>query len=154
MMTRTIESRLLRNAFRINAVFSGLSGLVALFGAGFLVSLTGIELPWLFRGLGIMLLGFAANLLWYASRPTKVWEAWSIVVSDIAWVLGSAVILFSDWVPLTTEGWWLVAVIADIVAVFAAIQIVALWKSPQPSESLGTSGGHASSWSNKQPKMQ
>ena len=39
---------------------------------------------------------------------------------------GSIDILVTDWVPLTTAGWWTVAIVADIVAVFAIVQFYAL----------------------------
>jgi hypothetical protein len=45
---------------------------------------------------------------------------------DALWVSGSVIILFTDLVPLTTVGYWAVAIVADIVAVLAILQYIGL----------------------------
>jgi hypothetical protein len=45
---------------------------------------------------------------------------------DLAWVVGSAFILFLPVVSLSTAGKWAIAIVADIVLVFAIWQFFAL----------------------------
>lgn len=45
---------------------------------------------------------------------------------DVAWVMGSTIILFTNWASLTNAGWWAVTVVADIVTIFAVVQYVGL----------------------------
>ncbi len=48
------------------------------------------------------------------------------VLLNVAWVVGSYIILFTNWASLTNAGWWAVAVVADIVTIFAVVQYVGL----------------------------
>lgn len=45
---------------------------------------------------------------------------------NIAWVVGSIVLLAFNLLPLSNSVWWTVAVLADVVAVFAVLQWVGL----------------------------
>jgi hypothetical protein len=51
---------------------------------------------------------------------------WAVIIADVAWVAGSVVLLLSGWVPLTTAGKWLVALLADAVGILAVIQYIGL----------------------------
>jgi hypothetical protein len=48
------------------------------------------------------------------------------VYADLVWVLGSAILIFTSLVPFTTAGKWAIAIVADIVLVFAVLQFVGL----------------------------
>ena len=52
--------------------------------------------------------------------------AWEVIALDVLWVLGSVLLIFTDLVPLSIGGKWTVALIADIVALFAILQYVGL----------------------------
>jgi len=74
-----------------------------------------------FIGIGIALLVYAAGLLLNARREQiKLQEAWLAVIMDAAWVVGSMILIFAG--VLTTAGNWLVAIVADIVLLFAVLQ--------------------------------
>jgi hypothetical protein len=45
---------------------------------------------------------------------------------DIAWVTGSILLLASGLVPLSTARKWSIAILADIVALFALLQFIGL----------------------------
>ncbi len=73
--------------------------------------------------LGVVLLLYAADLTWITSRPSlDVRFGWMAVILDVAWVVGSAIVLLTDALAMTTAGNWLVAIIADVVLVFAVVQ--------------------------------
>lgn len=118
---------LLRRALQGNSLFSAMSGLTLLIGANAVSVFTGIESAAILTGLGVVLLLFAADLFWM-TRETAVNPTFArlIIALDILWVVGSVLILFTNWVPLTNAGWWSVAIVADIVAVFAILQYIGL----------------------------
>lgn len=124
------ESNLLRNALLGNALFSGLSGLISLLAAQPLAAFTGIEEPVVFIILGIVLILFAVDLVWITSREIINRRlAVAVIVLDVAWVAGSVLILLFNPVPVTTAGRWLIALLAEVVAVFAVLQTIGLRRS-------------------------
>jgi hypothetical protein len=77
--------------------------------------------------LGIGLLGFAGLLYLTArQRPLGLRQANLIFWLDVAWVVGSALLLATGWAPLTSAGWWAVLVVADVVALFAILEFVGI----------------------------
>jgi hypothetical protein len=59
---------------------------------------------------------------------------WMAVLMDLAWVLGSYVLIFV--VPFSTEGKWVVGVVAELVLVFAVLQFVGI-RRIQKNEQFG-----------------
>jgi hypothetical protein len=117
---------LLRRTLQANGIFSGLSGIRFIADAGPLASFLGLSaLPLVV--IGAVLLLHAAILLVKANRePVDPRLAWYAIIGDVAWVIGSVEILVTGWLPLTPAGWWAVAIVADIVAVFAILQFYEL----------------------------
>jgi hypothetical protein len=111
-----------------NAIFSTISGLIMIVDAGPLSAFTGIEPPIVLRIVGIGLLLFAGSVWTAARQPVKAHELLMIAILDTVWVLGSIALLVGGWLPLTTAGQWTVGVIADLVATFAVLQFVVLWR--------------------------
>ena len=88
------QSNLLKKALRGNALFSGVSGAIALLGAQPLAAFTGIDVAAVFYVLGIVLIIYAIDLWWVSSRePIDQRIAWAAIILDILWVAGSAAIL-------------------------------------------------------------
>ena len=124
-MTSRDSQRLLRNALLGNASFSTLSGLVIIFARNRISVLLGLTENESLAGLGVGLIVFAAALVFIARRSElKLPEASVAVVLDFAWALGSYVILFL--VPLSTQGKWVIATIADVVLAFGILQWVGI----------------------------
>lgn len=120
---------LLRRAMRANALFSGLSGLVSLGMARPLAEFTGLETAAVFVGLGIVLILFAVDLWWLAGRERLNPRFGQMaVILDLLWVAGSWAIVLSGWPPLTVAGKWLVALLAELVFVFAVVQAYGLYR--------------------------
>ncbi len=111
----TTSSTLGQRLLRINAFFSGLSGLALTVAASPIAAYMGIPSPLTLAVTGIWLMGFAIFLYRLASRPVSRSELITIAVMDMVWVAGSALLLVSGWIPFTTAGNWIVALTAEIV---------------------------------------
>jgi uncharacterized membrane protein HdeD (DUF308 family) len=116
---------LLRKALMGNALFSTLSGLTILLAQGWVLHILGLSPDVSLLILGIGLLVFAVILVINARRQqVKTSDAWIAVVMDLAWVLGSAVLIFV--VPFSTEGKWVVGIVAELVLFFAVLQFAGI----------------------------
>jgi hypothetical protein len=123
-MTATSDpASLLRTSLRANAAFSVLSGSIFTLAATPVAGLLGIEPAALVTGVGLNLLGFAAALLWMASRPElSVKLALVVIALDLGWVLGTAALAFTD--VFSRTGVMLSIGVANVVLVFAVVQWV------------------------------
>lgn len=121
------STSLLRRALQGNGLFSVLSGLVLLLGAGPLSTFLGITPALALSISGVILLLYGADLLYVARRdPPRRALAWAAVVLDVLWVVGSALVLWQGWLPLTTAGRWAVILVAEVVGLFAIAQFVGI----------------------------
>jgi hypothetical protein len=120
----TDRQALLRRTLQANSVFSLLSGALLAADAGPIAALTGLP-AWILIDVGALCLVYAA-LLFLAARRTPIarGHALAFVIADATWVVASAALLLGGWAPLTTAGVWAVLIVADIVAVFTALQYV------------------------------
>ena len=123
------NSSLLRNTLFSNSVFSFLSGAAALLFSKAIASFLGLSASWILLVLGVGLIVYGVELYLAArAEPVHTGIARFAVYADLAWVLGSAVLIFVNLVPFTTAGKWAIAIIADVVLVFAGLQYVGLRK--------------------------
>ncbi len=124
------KNSMLHIAMRSNAAFCDLSSLVMIIFAKPLAAFLGLSNPAILVGIGIALFAWALLLFW-GSVQTDVpkWLAWLAIDGDLGWVLGSVVILLLPTVTFTGPGKWTIAIIADIVLVFAIWQFYALRKA-------------------------
>ena len=121
------EKSFLQRAVLGNAVFSGISGLIMVLAADALSQYLGLGSPIILTVVGIVLLLYMPILVWLANKsPVPMHFAWEVIALDVLWVLGSVLLIFTDLVPLSIGGKWTVALIADIVALFAILQYVGL----------------------------
>lgn len=126
---------LLRKALVSNALFSTLSGLTILLAQGWVLRILGLSKDVSLAILGFALLVFAATLVVNARRQqVKTSDAWMAVLMDVAWVLGSYGLIFVA--PFSTEGKWVVGVVAELVSLFAVLQFVGI-RRIQKSERFG-----------------
>ena len=132
-MTTTTQTQaqadaLLRRVLYANSAFSIVSGLIFMLapaGVADFLGLLGMAGSTFIAVIGIGILLFAAFVLYTATRERiKPRLAMSIIVMDSAWVLGSAVLLLTGALPLTTAGNWAVLIVADAVSVFAIIEYI------------------------------
>lgn len=127
-LTHNGSDTLLRRTLFGNVIFSLLSSLLLLLASAPVAAFLGVpQASGLFALLGVGILGFAAFVYWVQSRPALDTRfVWLIFVMDVLWVVASVVILVTNAFALSTEGRWAVLVIADIVAVFAVLEVIAL----------------------------
>ncbi len=127
MDATTDQGRLLRVSLSGNALFSGLSGLVLLLAPGSVASFLGLTVPWIVATIGAGLMLYAVWLAALARRPVipRI-EAWGVISLDVAWVLGSLILLIADPLSLTLTGKWTVTIVADFVTLFATLQFFGL----------------------------
>lgn len=124
------SSRLLRNTLLANAIFSMLSGLLFTFDAEIVDNFLGLGMPSVIRVLGIGILLFALELFWISTRLQINRRAAQVITGlDIAWVVGNWLLLMTNSVTLSNVGWWAVALVADVVAVFAILEGIGLKKT-------------------------
>ncbi len=126
------DSPLLLKALRLNALFSGSSALLLLLAG-----------PWMAAQLGLAsatpiyatagLLAVFALQLWNIVRTRKIrtLEIAAIILGDIAWVLGSVILVVLFYSSLTTTGLLLVDLVGVAVLYFAIQQVRGLraWRS-------------------------
>ena len=125
---------MLRATLVTNGISTALCGLALLVAPGPLATLLGVPTPGVVAAVGAGLVLYAAGLFWTASRrPTPALAAWTAIVMDLAWVVGSVALL--ELGLLTPIGAGLVALIAAVVFVFAALQYrgVRRLALPEPS---------------------
>ena len=122
---QTDPNRLLTLAVRANGIFSEASGLFLLLASGAVAEMLGINAPWIVAAMGLGLIIFGGFLI-YASLRELVNETLGIivVVLDLAWVAGSILLLLGNLLDMTTAGKWFIAIIADIVLLFAIVQAI------------------------------
>jgi len=76
------------------------------------------------------LIVFAITLVINARKQqVKKSDAWIAVLMDLAWVVGSYVLIFL--VPFSTQGKWVVAIVAELVLLFAVLQFVGIRRIPK-----------------------
>lgn len=131
-MSTQPRTSLLHRALLANGIFSSISGLVFMIFSAPIAAFLGVDFSGVLIALGLVLILFGLGVVWLATR-TEVPRSLTIVVTilDLAWVLGSILLLVSELIPLTSEGKWAIAIIADIVAVFAILQIIGLRRLPE-----------------------
>ena len=121
---------LLRRVLQANGVFSGLSGLAFILGSEVIAAFLGLDAAAIIAITGGVLLLYAAGLFYVAAQETiSRAAAWTFIIMDALWVVDSIAVLVIGWPPLTTAGKWAVAIVADVVAIFAVLQYYGLRRS-------------------------
>ncbi len=117
---------MLRKALYANAIFTGMSALVALLFSGFLADEFEVA-PLILVAVGAGLLGWTW-LVWIFARrdPTRRREAWIVIAGDEAWVIGVIVLLAAYPDVMSDSGKLILAVLTIVVAALASFQLLGL----------------------------
>jgi hypothetical protein len=122
-------SPLLRGALLVDAVASGLTGMLAALGAHLLAGPLGLPVE-LLKYAGLSLIPFAAALAWVAMRRTSIAPViWAIIAANTLWVADSILLLLAGWVDPTALGSTFVVAQAMGVAALAGVEYLGLRKS-------------------------
>jgi len=125
----TNNSSLLRGALYANSVFCFTSGLAFTLFSKPISTFLGLSAVWIILVLGVVLCLYGIEVFILARRGSvNEGLAKFAIGADIAWVIGSAILIFTNLVAFTTPGKWAIAAIADIVLVFAIGQYMGLRK--------------------------
>ena len=113
---------LLRRTLLVNGIATAMTGALALVASPWLPALLGPTPPAVLAIVGAGLIVFAVLLLVQSRRePIDHRVAWAIAVIDIAWVIGS--IMLVETGVLTMLGNLIVAAVAAVVLVFAILEV-------------------------------
>ena len=128
----TNNSSLLKNALFIDSVTSFLIGIACLLFSKAVASFLGVSASWIILALGVGIIVYAIEVyLGARAEPVHMGIAMFAAYGNLVWVLGSAVLIFANLVPLTMAGKWAIAIAADIVLVFAILQHIGLRRVAQ-----------------------
>ena len=121
-----VRSTFLRTVIALDAAACGAMGVAFTFGAGGLAGPLGLS-PALMQPVGLFLVGYAALLVWLASRPALPRPVvWSLVAFNGLWAVESFALLALGWARPTALGIGLVAGQALAVLVVAELQYLTL----------------------------
>ena len=128
LVTTRDDGSFLRLALRLDAAASGALGVLSLAAAPGLSDLLGTGTGAL-RAIGAFLVGYAAGLVTLAAiRDIPRPGAWTVVVGNVAWAVGTGALAFAVD-DLTTVGTVVVLAQAAAVLTFADVQVVGLRRS-------------------------
>jgi hypothetical protein len=123
----TNRSSLLKNTLFGNSAFSFLGGVTFLLFSKAVANFIGWPASWFILALGVGLIAYGVEIyLGARAEPVNTGIAKFAVYADLAWVLGSAVLIFANLLPFSIAGKWAIAIIADVVLIFAILQYVGL----------------------------
>jgi hypothetical protein len=114
----------LLRALRLNAIFSSFSAVFLFFAAPWIAAQLGLPslLPVYIVGAFLVLFALQlANIV--RTGNIHIWEVRGIIAGDLAWVLGTVVLVGLFHSSLTTIGLLLVDIIGLAVLTFAILQI-------------------------------
>jgi Polyketide cyclase / dehydrase and lipid transport len=103
----TIHAQSLRTPLLLNAVFSGINGLVLFLASPAVATWLGPQTTWIYMYLGVGLLLFALLLSIVAVRPTPL-SLLAITGADVVWVVSTTAALLVWRYDFTSVGWGLV----------------------------------------------
>ena len=133
-----MDTRLLRNTLTVNAVATAASGAAMALGAVPLAPLVGLPGPWPLFAFGAALVAFALYVWRVGREPVDLVQARAVFVMDVAYVVASFA-LVAGWPQLLSPlGRLGVALLADVVAVFALLELVGLRRAAR-----GRAAAHA-----------
>jgi len=122
-------SPFLRRALQIDALFSGVSALLLVFGAGMLAPLTNLPEGFL-RNTGLVLVAFVLGVGYLATRDMMPKIAvWAVIAINAVWTSDSIALLASGWVSPNLLGQVFIVAQAIAVGVFAELEFIGLRRS-------------------------
>lgn len=121
-------SLFLRRVLQLDAAATGATGLLLLGATSLLHDLLNLPVALMIYA-GTFCVAWAATL-GFASMRSQLSRGfvWTIIVGNVAWVVGSVALLVSGYVSPTWLGYAFVIAQALAVDIFAGLQIFAMWK--------------------------
>jgi hypothetical protein len=127
-------TKLLRLALSADAAISGATGLLMLFGAGFLAGFLNLPKALLVEA-GILLIPFVIALAVLATRRSiRPAFIYAVIGLNVLWVIGSVLLLLGGWIAPNALGIAFIVVQAVAVFGFAELQYIALRRALREPE--------------------
>jgi hypothetical protein len=122
----SVQPSLLRLALRADAIFCVATGAIGLVAAQPLATLLGI--PALALGILGAIVALYGAFLFYTAAQAQISRriALAALVLDAIWVIDSAVLLLTGWLPLTSAGMWTIGLVAVAVATLGELKFFGL----------------------------
>jgi hypothetical protein len=128
-MTMVVPVPFLRQALLSDGVTTGACAALMLAGAGYLESMLGLPAI-LLQGAGLVLVPYAAwvTALGFRERLSRP-VVWAVIAANVAWAVGSLLLLFGGWVQPNAAGYAFVLAQAAVVGMYAELQFIGLRRS-------------------------
>ncbi|GAA1616514.1 hypothetical protein ACFQY4_18360 [Catellatospora bangladeshensis] len=123
-LTAPVPSRMLRTVLRIDSIAGLVSGAGLVAAAPTYADLFGLPVA-VAVPVGLFLVALA-GFIWFAATRLDAWAVTAVIVTNVYWVLLSAVVLATGAMPLTTAGTVFVVAQAAGVGLLAELQYVGL----------------------------
>lgn len=122
-----MKSISLKAALRANSIFSMMCAVDLLLFSTSIAQAMGDVAPWILQIVGVALVLWALSLIWVSSRPSiNQTLVKGVVIADLGWVLGTAVLLIELPEVFTALGSIVLVGVALIVLVIGLLQAKAL----------------------------
>ncbi len=126
----------LQTALKVNALFSGISGIVLIILNLQIAKIFGTENNTIFWIIGLALVFFAITISIEIVKQRSLAILW-IVIQDFIWVIGSIFLLVSNILPITPTGLIIIGIVALIVLFMGFNQAKELAKIDNNPEKKG-----------------
>jgi hypothetical protein len=137
--TTSDAERFLRLVLRANAMFVTFSALLLVLAPGPVADFLRIFPSGVVAGFGVLLFAIAVWIFWFAGRsPLPVPIVRIVIAMDVLWPIANYALLLVPPAALTTQAKWAIAMTADVVALFAVLQVLGLrrlLRAAQPARS-------------------
>ena len=122
------NAALLRRALQSNALFSLLSALAFILASGPVARFLGPAVPsWIILAIGVSFLPFVYGVYGVSSDIAGRWRYGRIITAmDATWVVASYLVLWLAWSQFTVAGRWFIALQAEVIFLFAVLQMMGL----------------------------
>ncbi|CAM1374685.1 hypothetical protein [Tenacibaculum xiamenense] len=104
----------LQKALKVNALFSGTSGIIMILLNNQIANLFGTTNNTIFLVIGLILVYFSITI-WYEIKKQRRLAVLWIIIQDYAWVLGSLILMVFNPFEITLTGNFIIGIIALIV---------------------------------------
>ena len=104
----------LQKALKVNALFSGTSGIIMILLNNQIANLFGTTNNTIFWVIGLILVYFSLTI-WYEIKKQRRLAVLWIIIQDYAWVLGSLILMVFNPFEITLTGNFIIGIIALIV---------------------------------------
>jgi hypothetical protein len=121
---QSLENRLPQRVLEIDGLFELILGAGLLLASESVARWIGVD-GRLLAIAGILTMGVGGFLLYFARRQATRPTLQLVALLNLAWTVGSGLVLALDWNALANEGRWLIVVVADMTLIMGVVELYA-----------------------------